>query len=64
VLNFDKMNTSNAKHNSLNSKGSAIFKKMLEDKRVIHDHLQNGGTLVDLKDKYNFATPLPIKGKR
>lgn len=52
------------KHNSLNSKGAAIFKKMLEDKQAIHEHLQGGGKLTDLKDKYNFATPLSLKGKR
>ncbi len=58
------MNIQKAKHNSLNSKGSAIFKKMLEDKQAIHEHLQKGGKLTDLKDKYNFATPLSLTGKR
>ena len=45
---------------TLNSKGAFIFKKMLEDKRAIHKHLQNGGKLSDLKDKYNFLDPLSI----
>lgn len=58
------MNTQNAKHRPLNSRGSAIFKKMLEDKKAIHEHLQSGGKLPDLKDKYNFATPLSLTGKR
>ena len=58
------MNAQNVKHKPLNSKGAAIFKKMLEDKKAIHAHLQNGGTLIDLKDKYNFATPLSLRGKR
>lgn len=45
---------------ALNSKGAHIFKKMLEDKKAIHKHLQNGGSLADLKDKYNFLDPLSI----
>ena len=64
MLIFDKMNSSNTKSKSLNSRGAAIFKKMLEDKRAIHEHLQTGGKLTDLKDKYNFATPLSLTGKR
>jgi hypothetical protein len=46
-----------------NSKGAAIFKKMLEDKQAIATHLQNGGKLSDLKDKYSFVKPLSITGK-
>lgn len=42
----------------LNSKGASIFKKMLEDKKAIHLHLQNGGKLEDLKNKYRFVKPL------
>jgi hypothetical protein len=42
----------------LNSKGASIFKKMLEDRKAIRLHLQNGGKLTDLKDKYNFLDPL------
>jgi hypothetical protein len=64
VLNFDEMNIQSAKHKPHNSRGAAIFKKMLEDKRAIHAHLERGGKLTDLKDKYNFATPLSLKGKR
>ena len=44
----------------LNSKGAAIFKKMLDDKRAIHHHLANGGKITDLKDKYQFLDPLSI----
>ena len=44
----------------LNSKGAAIFKKMLDDKKAIHQHLMKGGTLIDLKDKYQFLDPLSI----
>jgi hypothetical protein len=44
----------------LNSKGAAIFKKMLEDKRAIHEYLVKGGKLSDLKDKYQFLDPLSI----
>ena len=58
------MNIQNAKQKPLNLNGAAIFKKMLEDKKAIHEHLQNGGNLTDLKDKYNFATPLSLTGKR
>lgn len=47
-----------------NSKGAAIFKKMLEDKKAIHAHLKNGGKISDLKDQYNFAKPLSIRGTR
>jgi hypothetical protein len=44
----------------LNSKGATIFKKMLDDKKAIHQHLINGGKLIDLKDKYSFLDPLSI----
>lgn len=46
----------------LNSKGAAIFKKMLEDKNDIHQHLKKGGKFVDLKDKYRFVKPLSTGG--
>jgi len=42
---------------SLSSKGASIFKKMLEDKKAIHQHLQKGGKLSDLKNKYRFVKP-------
>lgn len=58
------MNVQNTKYKPLNSKGAAIFKKMIEDKKVISEHLQKGGKLTDLKDKFNFATPLSLTGKR
>ncbi len=38
-------------------KGVAVFKKMLEDKKVISKHLKSGGTFEELKKKgYRFAT--------
>ena len=38
-------------------KGLIVFKQMLEDKRTISKHLQNGGTFKELKEKgYRFAT--------
>ncbi len=43
---------------SLNSKRASIFKKMLEDKKAIHRHLQNGEKSEDLKNKYRFVKPL------
>lgn len=64
MLNFGKMNAQKSKNKPLNSKGANIFKKMLEDKQAIHEHLVKGGKLTDLKDKYNFATPLSLKGNR
>jgi hypothetical protein len=45
---------------SKNTIGGHIFKKMLEDKIAISTHLQNGGKLSDLKDKYKFAKPFSI----
>lgn len=47
-----------------NSKGAAIFRKMLEDKKAIHQHLENGGKISDLKDKYRFANPISFIGNR
>ena len=44
---------------TLNSKGAAMFKKMLNDKKIIHEHLQNGGKIADLKNKFSFAKPIP-----
>ena len=46
----------------LNSKGASIFKKMLEDKNAIHQHLKNGGKLADIKNKYRFVKPLSSSG--
>ena len=46
-----------------NSKGAAIFKKILEDKKAIHQHLQKGGKISDIKEKFNFVKPLSITGK-
>ena len=64
MINFEIMNIQKVKHQPLNSKGAAIFKKILEDKQAIHEHLKSGGNLTDLKDKYNFAAPLSLRGKR
>ena len=47
---------------SSNSKGAAIFKKMLDDKKAIREHIKNGGKISDLKDKFPFVKPVPIKG--
>jgi hypothetical protein len=57
------MNQSNSINNTLNSKGAAIFKKMLEDKRAVHEHLKNGGKISDLKNQINFVKPISINGK-
>jgi hypothetical protein len=46
-----------------NSRGAAIFKKILDDKRAIEKHLKKGGKISDLKKQFNFAKPLPSSGK-
>jgi len=52
---------------SANSKGASIFQKMLGDKKSIREHLQKGGKISDLKDKFAFVKPisgpLPTSGK-
>jgi hypothetical protein len=48
---------------SSNSKGASIFKKILDDKKAIHLHLQKGGKISDLKEKFNFVKPLSSTGK-
>jgi len=35
-------------HKPMNSKGAAIFKVMLDDKKAIHNHLAKGGELEDI----------------
>ena len=57
------MKTKEAIQKATNSKGAAIFKKMLDDKKTIHAHLKKGGKLSDLKEKFNFVKPLPVSGK-
>ena len=47
---------------SSNSKGAAIFKKMLDDKKAIRKHVKNGGKISDLKGKFPFVKPVPVKG--
>ena len=38
-------------------RGAAIFVQMLQDKKNISNHLRNGGTFTELKEKgYRFAT--------
>jgi hypothetical protein len=46
-----------------NSKGAYIFKKMLEDKKAIQEHICKGGKIEDLKEKFNFVKPLRTSGK-
>ena len=46
-----------------NSKGAYIFKKMLGDKKAIHEHLAKGGKIEDLKDRFKFVKPLHSSGK-
>ena len=47
-----------------NSKGAFVFKRMLADKKAIREHLQKGGKLSDLKDKFDFVNPLTSTGNR
>jgi hypothetical protein len=46
------------------SKGAAIFKKMIADKKAISEHIRKGGKISDLKEKCKFAKLLSITGKR
>ena len=46
-----------------NSKGAKIFRKMLEDKNAIREHLKKGGRISDLKDQFNFVKALSTSGK-
>jgi hypothetical protein len=48
---------------STSSKGAPFFKKMLEDKKAIREHIQKGGKIADIKDKFNFVKPLSITSK-
>lgn len=48
---------------STSSKGAAIFKKMIEDKKAIREHIQRGGKIADIKEKFNFVKPLSITAK-
>jgi hypothetical protein len=57
------MKKSNTIQSSYNSKGAFIFKKMLEDKKAIHQHLQKGGNFSDIKEKFNFVKPISVTGK-
>lgn len=43
------------------AKGAAIFKKILDDKKAISEHIRKGGKISEIKDKYNFVVPLPFK---
>lgn len=56
------MKYSTATGDTSNSKGAAIFKKMLEDKKAIHKHIKDGGKISDLKDKFSFVKPVSVKG--
>ena len=38
-------------HKPMNSKGAAVFKIMLEDKRAVHEHVLNGGNIEDIRAK-------------
>lgn len=58
------MKNSTAFRKNANSKGAAIFKKMLDDKMSIGEHLKKGGKISDLKDKFHFVKPVSIKGER
>ncbi len=49
---------------STSSKGASIFKKMIEDKKAIREHIQKGGKISEIKDKFNFVKPVSITGNR
>ena len=56
------MNKRKAIKKPLNSKGASIFKKMLEEKKTIYQHVQKVGKLADLKNEFRFVKPLPTSG--
>jgi hypothetical protein len=45
------------------AEGATYFKRMLDEKNVIHEHLKQGGRLSDLKGKFNFVDPLSLSDK-
>lgn len=47
-----------------NSKGAAIFRKMLDDKSLIRKHLRKGGKISDLKDQVSFVKPVSTRGAK
>lgn len=55
-MKADKVHTS--------SRGAHIFRQMLKDKKAIAKHLQKGGKLSDLKDKYKFLDLLSLRSNR
>ncbi len=55
----EKQNISSA----TSSKGAAFFKKMIEDKKAISNHVKKGGKISELKEKYKFVKPLSTTGK-
>jgi hypothetical protein len=57
------MQKSTAIASTENSKGAVIFKKMLEDKKAIHERLSKGGKIEDLKDRFKFVKPIHSSGK-
>lgn len=46
-----------------NPKGAEFFKKMLEDKTAIHEHLKAGGKISDLANKFNLVKIVSITEK-
>ncbi len=45
---------------STSSKGAAVFKKMMEDKKAIREHIQKGGKIADIKRKSSILlSPYP-----
>jgi hypothetical protein len=56
------MKISSIIQNTANSKGAAIFKQMLEDKKAVSEHLKKGGKIADLKGKINLVKTVSIKG--
>jgi len=39
----------------LNSKGAAVFKKMLDDKNALPEHFKKGGKIADFKRDKSFV---------
>jgi len=48
-----KTKESNIINTKSNSRGAAIFKRMIKDKKFISGYLRKGGTLKELSEKFN-----------
>ena len=55
------MENAKEKEKPMNSKGAAIFKKILDDKKALHEHMKNGGKISDFKRTKSLSSILYVK---